>query len=351
MIANIFISIAVGLVTIIAGYNYIPLSFLEKFAPQSEPILGATITNIAATDTIRDSRAVINTNFTNLNTDKIEAATTSVGNITTLPNLVSIGTITTGVWNGTAITVTYGGTGSTTLASNRVLLGNGTGIMRNVVDGSSGQFLTNQGVGIAPTWTTSSVDQALNYTWTGFHNFNAGATSTMATSTVSFHTPLLTVSSSTIGQLGMGYFNATSTSATSTIIYGLNVGATVRASAFNGTSTATSTFGGGFKLTTGCFETIGGCLGGGYETITTTFDPGVDDGDGTKTGTATCSAGKRVIAGGYDLTGADVTSTTFHMVVQSAPVAGNSWVVKTRCKGGTCSPTTGAVAYAICINN
>src|SRR3990167_3961815 len=78
--------------------------------------LGATITTINATDTLKDSRAVINTNFTNLNTDKIEVATTSIGNITTLSNLSSIGTLTTGVWQATAIGVGYGGSGTTSPA-------------------------------------------------------------------------------------------------------------------------------------------------------------------------------------------------------------------------------------------
>lgn len=196
-LVNIFLSMAAGLAAVIAGYNYLPLSFIERFGPEMEPELGATITTINAADTIRDSRSTINNNFSALNTDKIEVSTTTVGNITTLSNLVSVGTITTGTWNATALTVTYGGTGSTTLASNRVLLGNGTGIMKNVVDGTSGQFLTFQGVGTAPTWTTSSIDEAGIYNWTGVHTFsispiiNATTTLTATTTVVSTSTLLI----------------------------------------------------------------------------------------------------------------------------------------------------------------
>ncbi len=36
----------------------------------------STITTILGTEDVRDSRAVINTNFSNLNTDKVEKTTT-----------------------------------------------------------------------------------------------------------------------------------------------------------------------------------------------------------------------------------------------------------------------------------
>jgi hypothetical protein len=41
-------------------------------------------------------------------------------------SLTSVGTISTGVWNGTAITVPYGGTGQTSFTANQILYGNGT---------------------------------------------------------------------------------------------------------------------------------------------------------------------------------------------------------------------------------
>ena len=82
-----------------------------------ESRLGVTITTINATDTIKDSRPVINTNFSNLNDGKIENSTSSVAAITTLSNLVSVGTITTGTWSGDVIAVNKNGTGTTSPTS------------------------------------------------------------------------------------------------------------------------------------------------------------------------------------------------------------------------------------------
>jgi len=53
----------------------------------------------------------IDTNFINLNTDKLEASYT--GN----SNLVTLGTVTTGTWNATTIATTHGGTGLTSFTS------------------------------------------------------------------------------------------------------------------------------------------------------------------------------------------------------------------------------------------
>jgi hypothetical protein len=54
--------------------------------------------------------------------------------VTTLSSLSSIGTITTGTWNGTTISVASGGTGATTLTG--VLKGNGTSAFTAAVDGT-----------------------------------------------------------------------------------------------------------------------------------------------------------------------------------------------------------------------
>lgn len=54
--------------------------------------------------------------------------------VTTLSSLASVGTITTGTWNGSTIGVAYGGTGATTLTG--VLKGNGTSAFTAAVDGT-----------------------------------------------------------------------------------------------------------------------------------------------------------------------------------------------------------------------
>lgn len=62
------------------------------------------------------------------------------------------GEVTTGVWKGTELTVPYGGTGSSTLAQNNVLLGNGSSALQTVAPGTSGNVLTSDGT----TWISSA---------------------------------------------------------------------------------------------------------------------------------------------------------------------------------------------------
>ena len=56
-------------------------------------------------------------------------STAFVGTLTTAsqPNITGVGTIGTGVWNGTDVGVAHGGTGVSTLGADAVLIGNGTG--------------------------------------------------------------------------------------------------------------------------------------------------------------------------------------------------------------------------------
>ena len=166
---TILISVALSLATIFGVYNYVPANLLQL--PQfSQPKLGSTITTILGTDTLSASRTTINTNFSNLNTDKLQSGdTASTLTITT----GTIGTLT--LTN--PLTVPNGGTASTTLSSNQVLLGNGASLMKTVVGwGNSGQFLTSNGGVLAPTWQTGAIDQTANYAWTGVHNFTGSAT-------------------------------------------------------------------------------------------------------------------------------------------------------------------------------
>lgn len=173
-IVPILVSVVLSLATVFGVYNYVPADLLQL--PQfSKPTLGSTITTILGTDTLSASRSVINTNFSNLNTDKLQSGdTASALTITTLTNTTAnVGTL--NLTN--ALTVANGGTGSTTLSSNQVLLGNGTSLMKTVSGwGTSGQFLTSNGGVLAPTWQSASVDQTANYAWTGVHNFVGSAT-------------------------------------------------------------------------------------------------------------------------------------------------------------------------------
>lgn len=162
------------------------------------PRAGSTITTINGSDNIRNAPTTLNTNFTNLNSDKIEVSTTTLPKLTTLLNLVSVGTITTGTWTATAIGVTYGGTGTTSPTSNLLMLGNAASGLKTVNGfGTSGQFLTSAGAGVAPTWTSNTLDTTLDFNWTGknyFKQFNAS--STIAIGGVSYVFPAVTLSAS-----------------------------------------------------------------------------------------------------------------------------------------------------------
>jgi hypothetical protein len=148
---------------------------------QAEDLSLGAVTSILGTDKLSDSRTVINDNFTDLDTTKMEMSTTTLPLVTTMTGLTTVGTIGTGVWQGTAITVPYGGTGSTTLSANQVLLGAGTSQVGVVAGlGTSGQFLTSAGAGSAPTWQSGAVDTTASYNWTGTNflvkNFFASST-------------------------------------------------------------------------------------------------------------------------------------------------------------------------------
>jgi hypothetical protein len=177
-----FLTILLGMIIGMVGlYYFTPIK--EVFA-LGQSNFGASITTIAGTDTISSSRVTINDNFSALNNNKIEMSTTSVASITTLSglttagSLATVGTISSGIWNGTAILSTYGGTGTTSFPAYHLIVASSTGAGLTVVSGtgSSGQFLTSQGASAYPQWTTSSVDQGLDYSWTGEHDYSASTT-------------------------------------------------------------------------------------------------------------------------------------------------------------------------------
>jgi hypothetical protein len=58
-----------------------------------------------------------------------------------------VGTITTGVWQGTDVGVAYGGTGASTLTANGVLIGNGSSAIGSVDMSTKGHVLIGDGSG------------------------------------------------------------------------------------------------------------------------------------------------------------------------------------------------------------
>src|SRR3990167_7084861 len=173
----LLITVGIALVSAIVGAIttlYIPLDKL----PPSPAYGNVGFTSISTATNLADFPSTYNANMTAFDNGKIDVSTTTLPNLTTLLNLASVGTITTGTWSADVIAVAKNGTGTTSPTSNLIMLGNGSSGLKTVNGfGTSGQFLTSNGDATAPSWTTSSLDLAANYVWTGLHSFS-NATST-----------------------------------------------------------------------------------------------------------------------------------------------------------------------------
>lgn len=76
---------------------------------------------------------------------------TTLGSGVTNSNLTSVGTIATGVWNGTAIGSTYGGTGLTSYTTGDLIYSSSGNTLSKLGIGTAGQFL--KVVGGVPAWS------------------------------------------------------------------------------------------------------------------------------------------------------------------------------------------------------
>jgi len=169
---TILISVLTTIILGLVVYYFVPLWEIDRFI--RENLLGATVTEISGSDTMSNFPTVYNANLSSMNSAKAEVSTTTLNNVTSIPNLATIGTVTTGTWTSTDIGVAYGGTGASTLGSNLVLLGNGTSAIQSVTAGSNDQVLTL--VAGVPAWQSGTIDETLNYDWTGQHRWSASTT-------------------------------------------------------------------------------------------------------------------------------------------------------------------------------
>lgn len=221
---RLILTAVVSFIAVLLVYNFVPLSFFEV---GKGPILGSTITTINATDTLRDSRSVINTNFSNLNTDKLEsggyAPALTVSSSTAGKLIVGI------------ITAT---TSTTTLKGVQI---------------DNGSTLQFQGYSATPQIYAGDPTTGLHFDASGVFSIHGTGVQTFLLSStnkigIGHSSPgeKLTVS----GNVSALSFIATST-ATSTLSGGL-YGSLLSAPYFHATSsTATSTFTGGISLTNG----------------------------------------------------------------------------------------------------
>ncbi len=143
----------------------------------------------------------------------------TTGNLTAI---TTVGTITSGTWQGSIIGVQYGGTGATTFTTNGILYGSGTGAVQATTAGTPGQLILANG-GNVPTFTTLSGDASLNSSGsltlaaTGVGAGTYGNATTVPVITVDSKGRLTTVATTTItgvtpggaagGDLGGSYPN------------------------------------------------------------------------------------------------------------------------------------------------
>jgi hypothetical protein len=71
-------------------------------------------------------------------------------------SITTLGTITTGVWNGTTIAVANGGTGAVTLTNHGVLIGQTTSAIVATAAGTAGQVLQSGGAAADPLYSTAT---------------------------------------------------------------------------------------------------------------------------------------------------------------------------------------------------
>ena len=207
---NILLSVASTLAVLLVGWNTLSfndLNYLSVSNMLKSTKFGA-FTEVLSTDQLSNFPTLYNANLAK----SLEVGTTSVASITTLSGLTSasslatVGTITSGTWSGTAIAVAKGGTGTTTPSTYQVILGNGAnGLTVASSTGTSGQLLTSNGAGAYPSWGSPSVDTAINYSWTGTHNFSkdTGIGSSTPTQKLSVVGNAFITGTTTIGNLNV----------------------------------------------------------------------------------------------------------------------------------------------------
>jgi len=215
-------SFAVACVVVLITLN-LPTGFLTKLDFFKGQIQYGNVgyTTITTATNLSAFPAIHNANMSALDSGKIDVGTTSVLSITSLSNLSTVGTITSGTWNGTTIGVAYNGTGTTSPTSNHVILGNSSSGFKTVNGlGDSGQFLTSNGTGAAPTWQSGSFDTSLNYTLTGLWAFTKASSTRLSV----FDTLWVggTATTSIVGNTGTSTFSSSitvgSTASTSNLV-------------------------------------------------------------------------------------------------------------------------------------
>ena len=100
----------------------------------------------------------VDTNFSNLNTDKLESTYSGAMNsLTGGTSIATVGTVTAGTWSATAIGATKGGTGQTTYATGDILYASGTNTLSKLSKPASAAYLKMASDG-TPSWDALGLD-------------------------------------------------------------------------------------------------------------------------------------------------------------------------------------------------
>ena len=150
------------------------------------PATGSTITIIdGKTLTINKTMSFTAADDTGVYTLPTGTKTLVDTTVTTLSSLASIGTITTGVWNGTTIAVANGGTGQTSLTVHGVVIGNAGSAVNVTSAGSTGQALISNGASADPTFQAIP-NPIMNVASTVFETAGRFTATATGTGTVTF---------------------------------------------------------------------------------------------------------------------------------------------------------------------
>lgn len=307
-------------------YSYLPL----KYIISSSQKFGSTITNIALTDTVKSALYTItNTNFTNLNTDKLESggtassltitalATNGITQSTTASSTFAGGISLVGMSSTKGINIT---TGTSTLANGINLTGGCIYFNNTCLGATTVSSVSNSDTTLTISPTTGNVVASLNLgksnVWSAIQSFGYSGTTTASGG---FYASLVSAP----------YFNATSTTATSTLT----------ALRVSGTATTTN------MVVSG---TCVNCATNGYEVNTSTCN--LNGGSPSScTVTLTCTTGKYVISGGHD--GMSSLAAGSNYKIDSYPDTTDSakatWKVDA---GGPNGGTDTITGYSICVN-
>ena len=111
------------------------------------------------------------------------------GGVPTWATITSLGTVTTGVWQGTAVAAAYGGTGQSSYATGDILYASGSTALSKLAAGASNQILT-MASGV-PSWAYPSIpqlsvsaDRTFALTDQGMHIYHPSADTTGRTWTI-----------------------------------------------------------------------------------------------------------------------------------------------------------------------